>query len=192
MLSSVSGFIGNPGQANYAADNVFEDSLAQYRNRKGLKATALDLAAVLDVGYLVETEDLRYRNMSHIQTLTVCEDEIHFLVKKAMIGYSTGDDPMPAQVVTGIVGANIDQAFVQSNDWARDGKLSITWKDAGSTNKVAAGLDKEALLKATSIESAALIVENIMIKRVAAAVMIPEEDMNAAEPLEAYGGKLFL
>lgn len=60
MLSSVSGILGNPGQSNYAAGNTFEDSLAHYRHREGLKSTALDLGAVRDVGYLAESNDARY------------------------------------------------------------------------------------------------------------------------------------
>ncbi|MFG2442893.1 type I polyketide synthase [Nocardia fluminea] len=41
MYSSIAGLLGNPGQANYAAANGFLDALAQYRNHRGLSATAM-------------------------------------------------------------------------------------------------------------------------------------------------------
>ncbi|RFU79402.1 polyketide synthase [Trichoderma arundinaceum] len=54
LLSSISGIVGNAGQANYASGNTFQDALARYRVLNGLKATSMDVGAVLLVGYLAE------------------------------------------------------------------------------------------------------------------------------------------
>ncbi|KAK6082377.1 beta-ketoacyl synthase domain-containing protein [Seiridium cupressi] len=58
MLSSISGVIGQPAQANYAAANVFLDNFAYYRRGLGLKANSVDLGAIEDVGYMAEHSDL--------------------------------------------------------------------------------------------------------------------------------------
>jgi NAD(P)-dependent dehydrogenase (short-subunit alcohol dehydrogenase family) len=58
MLSSISGLIGQPAQANYAAANVFLDNFAYYRRGLGLKANSVDLGAIDDIGYMAEHSEL--------------------------------------------------------------------------------------------------------------------------------------
>ncbi|OQE43511.1 hypothetical protein PENCOP_c003G08807 [Penicillium coprophilum] len=58
MLSSISGVVGQKGQANYAAANVFLDNFARYRHKQGLKACSIDLDAIDDIGYMSKHKDL--------------------------------------------------------------------------------------------------------------------------------------
>lgn len=58
MLSSISGLVGQLGQSNYAAGNVFLDAFAAYRLQQGLPACAINLGPVEDVGYLNDKDML--------------------------------------------------------------------------------------------------------------------------------------
>lgn len=58
LFSSLSGIIGQPGQANYASGNTFLDAFVQYRTNLGLIASAIDIGAVADVGYISQNRDL--------------------------------------------------------------------------------------------------------------------------------------
>jgi hypothetical protein len=58
MLSSISGVVGQKGQANYAAANAFLDAFASYRRSLGLRANSIDLGAVEEVGYISRNSDL--------------------------------------------------------------------------------------------------------------------------------------
>ena len=57
LFSSVSGLIGNRGQANYAAGNTFLDALALFRHRKNLPATAINWGPISGAGYLANNQD---------------------------------------------------------------------------------------------------------------------------------------
>ncbi|OTB00610.1 hypothetical protein M426DRAFT_234161 [Hypoxylon sp. CI-4A] len=54
MLSSISGIVGNKGQANYASANTFLDAFASYRHSLGLHANTVDLGVIEGVGYVAE------------------------------------------------------------------------------------------------------------------------------------------
>ncbi|RYO78215.1 hypothetical protein DL763_009737 [Monosporascus cannonballus] len=61
MLSSISGVIGQPGQANYAGGNAFEDAFAEYRRASGLPAISINFGPIEDVGVIHGNENLQSR-----------------------------------------------------------------------------------------------------------------------------------
>ena len=61
LFSSISGVIGQPGQANYAGANTFLDAFVHYRNGLGLPISAVDIGAVEEVGYVSRNEGLLRR-----------------------------------------------------------------------------------------------------------------------------------
>ncbi|KAI1173654.1 hypothetical protein F4777DRAFT_589726 [Nemania sp. FL0916] len=75
LISSVSGIVGQVGQANYAAANTFLDSFVKYRTSMGLPCGAIAAGPVEGVGYLAERSDL-VRKLKGVGWCPVTEDEI--------------------------------------------------------------------------------------------------------------------
>ena len=59
LLSSVTTSIGNPGQSNYVAGNLYLESLARHRLALGLCALAVGFGPIGDAGYLARNARLR-------------------------------------------------------------------------------------------------------------------------------------
>ncbi|KZF21837.1 polyketide synthase [Xylona heveae TC161] len=58
MFSSISGIIGQPGQANYAGANTFLDAFCNYRQQQGLAASVINFGPIDGVGVLSQKDDL--------------------------------------------------------------------------------------------------------------------------------------
>jgi NAD(P)-dependent dehydrogenase (short-subunit alcohol dehydrogenase family) len=58
LFSSLSGSVGQPGQANYASANTFLDTFVQYCQSLKLAASAIDIGANADIGVITQSCDL--------------------------------------------------------------------------------------------------------------------------------------
>ncbi|MFF4507858.1 SDR family NAD(P)-dependent oxidoreductase [Streptomyces sp. NPDC001401] len=66
LISSAAGIVGNPGQANYAAANVYLDQLAHHRRALGLPAASISFGAWAGEGLAAEHADLeRMARLGH-------------------------------------------------------------------------------------------------------------------------------
>ncbi|KAL2074713.1 hypothetical protein VTL71DRAFT_8492 [Oculimacula yallundae] len=84
LFSSLSGILGQVGQANYASANTFLDAFAQYRNSIGLPCSAIDLGAMEGIGFLSENREL-LRKMQGSGWRSVREVELLEALELAMI-----------------------------------------------------------------------------------------------------------
>ena len=79
LLSSSSAIIGNRGQANYSAANMYMDTLAEHLVQNGFPAMSLNLGSVFSAGWLADNKDSKLSGaLSH---LTTSEEELLSLIE---------------------------------------------------------------------------------------------------------------
>ena len=104
MLSSISGVVGQKGQANYSAANVFLDSFAEYRHRMDQPACTVDLGVIEDVGYAAEREQLATRLDNTVWVSGINERLLHKILELSIVQQVTpaARNSTSSQLVTGI------------------------------------------------------------------------------------------
>ncbi|KAL9100157.1 MAG: hypothetical protein Q9187_009397 [Circinaria calcarea] len=194
MLSSISGVIGQKGQANYASANAFLDAFAIYRQSQGLCACTVDLGVIEDVGYIAEREDLAARLDNTLWNVGINESLLH-----RILGYSIMQQqprpltltPKPStQLITGIP---VPQAM--GAELLRDARFStLCFGNSGGASTAGDGQDSSTILQTISLLIKGQAEASVILATVIDAVnqqfmktLVLTEPVEPAKPLSSYG-----
>lgn len=191
MLASISGIVGNRGQANYAAGNSYQDALANYRRSLGLAATSVDLGLMQDIGLIAERGG--QSNLSDNSVVPLTAKDFASIFKVAM---NSEGRHVPAHIITGLpTGGVLQKQGIQTTPfYYRDRRFaqmavsgideSLTSSSSTSDHTTSIG---EQLAVAASREEANTIVLKALREQVSKALRCSAEDIDAAKPMHTYG-----
>lgn len=103
FFSSLVGVLGNAGQANYSAANLFMTSLAEQRRRRGLAASVMHIGPILGVGYVSQNSQASKAIFSRASGLQfVSELDLHQHFAEAVVAGRPGSGG-PLEIATGLM-----------------------------------------------------------------------------------------
>lgn len=191
ILSSISGIIGNSGQANYCAGNTYEDAVAHYRHSRGLAATTLNVGLVTDASRFNESSTVEdfLRKYSHLASAQLTDRELQNALTAVMRGQLSDGQPVPSQLLVGI-SDNVRREGEGLNLWSRDRKFDhrINQTDqCGATKEEYSNSQK--LHGAETVSEAVSVVEEALRLNVANALAASPSDVDTDKPFYSFGSK---
>lgn len=193
LLSSISGLVGNRGQANYAAANVFQDSFATFRRQRGQAACSINLGVISDDGVMAENPNIADK---HFDQRTFFSIDTVLLRKILYVSILQQQDrpaaaavAPQAQIVTGVVYPQTAQSQLRGD--ARFAAL-FTGQGAEAGGEAKSGdAEVQALLgllgsptvDAATKQSCTVDLVNKALMR----IMRLSEPMDPARPFAVYG-----
>ncbi|KAF7175096.1 hypothetical protein CNMCM7691_006500 [Aspergillus felis] len=196
ICSSISGIFGYPGQTQYAAANTFQDALARHRRSQDLKAVAVDLGIMRDVGILAE-QGTTGKLADWEAVLGIREKPFHALMKSLINREWKGDsDLSPAQVCTGLGTADVMARFglerPEHFSDPRFGPLNVlsiasSSSSADQDTSSAASSPSTRLAAASTLAEAVSIITDALVHKTAEILQMPLSEVDPGRPMYRYG-----
>jgi thioesterase domain-containing protein/aryl carrier-like protein len=173
MYSSAAATLGNPGQANYAAANLFLDQLAHYRHAQGLPALTVNWGAIEDTGFVA-----RHALGTHLKRL----------------GLTGMPSSLLLEALGALLGSGATHAMVADIDWNilpghRAPRYACVRSASPQSDSVADPAERgaaQAILTAAAEQRAALV-QGWLRDLVAGILAIAPSKLDAGRPLTAMG-----
>lgn len=192
ILSSLSGIIGNQGQANYDMGNVFQDALGRHAAGEGRRVYTLDLGVLVNVGFVAE-------NMSSESILrrtgldSVTEDDMLASLDILCDHRRPPPSVFHSQIMNGVaLPEDVRRRGWVVPAWSMDPFFRHLHQLSSSDGSDNANAEDEVhygtlLAAAESTAAAEVIVGSAIRKKLSKALALPEEDIDEAKPLHRYG-----
>lgn len=182
LISSIACIVGNVGQANYAAANMYTCALAANRRRRGLNAVALNGGAIVGAGYMTRDRDRRALDLTRekMALMPLSEEDFHQMIAQAIeSGHMDSTDG--AEITTGLLNIDPDSPYVPI--WCRDPKLShfVVQQSAGNEvrrDQSAVASIQDQLQDCKTRQDLTLLIEKSFINQLRKLLLTPADVSN--------------
>jgi NADPH:quinone reductase-like Zn-dependent oxidoreductase/acyl carrier protein len=157
LYSSMTTFLGNPGQANYVAANSYLESLAHYRRVHGLTGTYIAWGAIDDVGFLTRHENVKNALESRLGSKAIHSDTALIMLEKMLLADSSGaaiinfDWATIARFMPGAKAPKYEQQLLQAKNLGADSHNHENIKSLLASLTAAEAIDLIAQLLAQEV-----------------------------------------
>ncbi|KAH0565584.1 putative Hybrid PKS-NRPS biosynthetic cluster [Trichoglossum hirsutum] len=192
LFSSLACIIGNPGQSNYNASNMFMTALAAQRRKRGLPASTFALGMVLGVGFFTRNQSLEGDSMRKFRFMPIPEPEFHQIFTEAVIA-GRPESGQPSEIITGLKTSTASAIEEERAPWYKNPRFShyVLEEDEIVEGKEGKGKIlsvKQELELAKSDEEACQILQTCFSAKLGIILQLPSDNsINSSIPLVELG-----
>ncbi|KAL7952857.1 putative PKS-NRPS protein [Trichoderma compactum] len=160
MFSSLASIVGNRGQSNYVAANLFISTIAEQRRRRGLAASVIHIGMVLGVGYVSST-GIYESTLRQYKYMPISEQDFLDMFSEAIVVGRLESQHSP-DLITGLNRHSLRED-VQRPFWHEDLKFchhtlsEVRQTESTTTNNMSLA---QRLAQATSSEEAEELIQD--------------------------------
>ncbi|KAL4936458.1 hypothetical protein BDV06DRAFT_233408 [Aspergillus oleicola] len=189
FFSSTASVVGNRGQSNYAAANLYMVGLANNRRKRGLAASVIDIGMVLGVGYITDNGIYESVLKKH-NLMPISESEFHNMFAEAVIAGRPGSGKN-IQLTTGLHRASRSEGEDQPF-WSNNPRFShfVKEEDAETVDPQSSAqiVPVRQLLQAASTpEEHEQILEESFLSKLGRILQVPSDAIDNSIPLVNLG-----
>lgn len=160
LFSSTTAVMGNSGQSNYIAANMFMNALAAQRKKRGLAASSVDISSVIGIGYVERAEELSEDTFINMGYKPMSEQDLHQLFAEAiLLGRNASSEV--CELATGVTPIRVDAQA--SDQYLKDIKFSHFLLESSNSHQHGSGSSsvplRVQLMEAKSKDDAASAVK---------------------------------
>ncbi|RDW76198.1 hypothetical protein BP5796_07019 [Coleophoma crateriformis] len=191
LFSSLACIIGNRGQSNYGAANMFMTSFVNQRRGRGLAASIIDIGMLLGIGYVARTGASTMNRLRTYNYMAIAETEMHEIFAEAIVAGRPESGEIP-EIITSLSDTSIGVSEDIKPPWYKDPRFSHyileesdSVRDA-ETRVVLHSVERQ-LLDATDDTDAAAILERCFATKLELILQLPSDSVNRSAPLVDLG-----
>ena len=190
MLSSVSGIVGIESQTNYAAGGSYEDTLAGWRQARGLPAVSIDLGPISDIGYVSKEAKVAERLRKDGDFAMLDEDIVlralnaavlHPLGGRSQMIVGLNSEPGPQWDAAGGSQLGRDARFLHLKPRSKASSESANGEESGGVSL------STQLGETSSRQEGALLIGTAIATKLADIFMTPVEEIDLSKPPAHFG-----